>query len=127
MKFLIDEGVPVSVGNVLQKIAQEVIHFNQSGLVKGSADPVVCIAAQAAGAILVAADKDMKTLAKGHGITKARFSQLGLLKFNCPKTMMTQRTHTALTIIQHEFAKVQSGECDRVFVEIGESIIRIHR
>jgi predicted nuclease of predicted toxin-antitoxin system len=76
MKFLLDEGVTVSAGKVLQDAGHEVIFFNASGLAKSSSDPLVCITALASDAILVAQDGDMKTLARGHGITPARFKSL---------------------------------------------------
>ncbi len=127
MKFLLDEGVPVSVGEVLKNISQNVIQFGDSGLVKSSADNVVCAAALASGAVLVAADKDMKKLARGHGITKARFGKMGLIRFECPKTMAAERTKLALSLIQHEHGKVLAGEAARIFIVIGESVMRLHR
>ncbi|WP_072341200.1 DUF5615 family PIN-like protein [Devosia enhydra] len=127
MKFLLDEGVPVSVGFVLRDAGHEVILFNESGLAKGSADPVVCVAAESSDAILVAADHDMKSLAKGHGITPARFKKLGLLRFECPKPMAVARIDASLSLIEHEWQKVVSGQCVRIFVTIGESVIKTYR
>jgi len=127
MKFLLDEGVPVSVGSVLLDAGHEVVFFNSSGLAKGSPDPIVCAAAEANDAVLVAADADMKTLAKGHGITPARFKKLGLIRFECPKPAAANRTKDAISLIEHEWTKVTSGEAARLFVVLGEAVMRTYR
>ena len=127
MKFLLDEGVPVAVGNALSSAGHDVIFFNDSGIPKGSPDAAVCATAEVNDAILVAADSDMKTLAKGHGITPARFKKMGLLQFHCPKPMAAARTEVALSLIEHEGEKVGTGQCERFHVVVGEGIIRTHR
>ncbi len=127
MKFLLDEGVPVSVGSILEKNGHEVIFFDNSGLAKGTPDPVVCAAAQSHEAVLIAADHDMKRLAKGHGITTARFKKLGLVRFECRKPNCAERIETAISLIEHEWVKVADGVCDRLFVVISETTIRTYR
>jgi predicted nuclease of predicted toxin-antitoxin system len=127
MKFLLDEGVPVSVGSVLLNAGHEVIFFNDSGLAKGSPDPVVCATAELFQAVLVAADADMKKLAQGHGITPAQFRTLSLIRFACPKPMAAARIEAALSLIEHEWEKVTNGQCVRLFVVLGEQVIRTHR
>ena len=127
MKFLLDEGVPVSVGSVLEDAGHDVILFDNSGLAKGTPDPVVCAAAESHDAVLVAADHDMKTLARGHGITKARFKTLGLVRFECKKPDCSARISIALSLIEHEWGKVADGSCERLFVVIGDNAIRTHR
>lgn len=127
MRFLLDEGVPVSVGSVLERAGHEVILFDNSGLAKGTPDPVVCAAAQSHDAVLVAADHDMKRLAKGHGITNARFKTLGLVRFECKKPDCVARIDAALSLIEHEWTMVADGMCDRLFVVIGDNAIRTHR
>jgi predicted nuclease of predicted toxin-antitoxin system len=127
MKFLLDEGVPVSVGSVLKGAGHDVIFFNNSGLAKGTPDPVVCAAAESHDAVLVAADHDMKRLAKGHGITKARFKSMGLVRFECRKPDCSTRIDAALSLVEHEWEKVTGGHCARLFVVIGEATIRTHR
>ena len=127
MKLLLDEGVPVSVGKVFEAAGHDVTYFNQSGLAKGAADPVVCAAAQASGAILVAADHDMKRLAKGHGIGSARFKEMGLIRFECEKPKAAKRLTEALSLIEHEDSLVSKGKTARVFVVIAKATIRVHR
>jgi predicted nuclease of predicted toxin-antitoxin system len=127
VKLLLDEGVPVSVGRVFEVAGHDVVYFDKSGLAKGSADPIVCAAAEASGAILVAADHDMKRLAKGHGIAPARFKQMGLIRFECEKPNAANRLSAALSLIEHEHSIAASGKCDRVFVIIAKATIRVHR
>jgi predicted nuclease of predicted toxin-antitoxin system len=127
MKFLLDEGVPVSVGNVLVQAGHEVIFFDNSGLTKGSPDPVVCAAAMASDAILVAADHDMKRLAKAQGISNSRFKTLGLVRFECPNPIASKRMQDTISLVAHENTKVADGLCQRLFVVIGETVIRVYR
>nr|WP_258571358.1 DUF5615 family PIN-like protein [Flavimaribacter sediminis] len=125
--MLLDEGVPVSVGKVFEKAGHDVTYFNNSGLAKGAADPIVCAAAAASDAILVAADHDMKTLAKGHGITNARFKKMGLIRFECEKPKASERCSEALSLIEHEEQLVLKGLCERVFVVVAKATLRVHR
>ena len=103
MKFLLDEGVTVSAGHALEAAGHEVIFFDQSGLSKSSADTLVCIAAAANDAILVAHDNDMKTLARGHGITPARFRTLNLLQLLCREANSPARLAIAMSLVEHEW------------------------
>lgn len=127
MKFLLDEGVPVAVGRVLKDAGHEVIFFSNSGLAKGTADTVICAAAEQNNATLVAADADMKNLARGHGITPARFKTLWLVQFQCSKPSAAARMKAAMSLIEHEQTKVDGVDCVRLFVVIGEAVIRTHR
>lgn len=127
MRFLLDEGVPVSVGKTLRDAGHKVILFNDSGLAKGSSDPVVCTAAEMNDAILVAADGDMKRLARDRGVKPARFKKLGLLKFNCRKPDASRRTSIALSLLEHEWQLVLTDNMSRFFVVIGKAMIRTHR
>lgn len=100
LRFLLDEGVPVSVGAALEAAGHEVIYFNNSGLAKSAADAVVCVAAEVNNAVLVAHDGDMKVLAKGHGITPARFRSLSLLRLNCRESASAKRVTDAMSLIE---------------------------
>jgi len=127
VKLLLDEGVPISVGKVFEGAGHDVTYFDESGLAKGAPDPIVCAAAQASGAILVAADHDMKRLAKSHGIAPARFKTMGLVRFECEKPKAAKRLSEALSLIEHEHGLVSEGRCERLFVVIAKATIRVHR
>jgi hypothetical protein len=95
-------------------------------LTRGSKDDLVCIAAEANHALLVAFDNDMKMLAKRHGITPARFKRLNLLKFECEEPKAADRLDTAMSLLEHEW-EVARGGSGRVFVVIGKQTLRSHR
>lgn len=126
LKFFLDEGVPVMTGKALEAAGHEVIYFGQSGIAKGSVDPMVCVSAEANEAILVAHDADMKTLARGHGVSAARFKSLSLLKLACRESQGPARIAEAMSLIEHEWEKGKGRE-RRLFVVIGDSVIRTHR
>lgn len=113
-------------GKALEAAGHEVIYFGQSGIIKGSADTLVCISAAANDAILVAQDGDMKTLARGHGITPARFKSLSLLKLSCREADGPRRVTEAMTLIEHEW-RVGAGRERRLFVEVSDGVIRSNR
>ncbi len=126
MKFFLDEGVTLSAGRALEAAGHEVINFGGSGLAKGTADSVVCLAAEANDAILVANDNDMRTLARGHGITPARFKRLSLLQLNCRESHSEARIREAMSLIEHEWEKGEGRE-RRLHVVIGDAVIRTYR
>jgi hypothetical protein len=95
-------------------------------LTRGSKDDLVCIAAEANDALLVAFDNDMKMLAKRHGITPARFKRLNLLKFECEEPRAAERLDTAMSLLEHEWG-VKREASGRVFVVIGKQTLRSHR
>ena len=126
MRFFLDEGVTVSAGHALQAAGHEVIFFNDSGVAKGADDPVVCITAEANDAVLVFSDRDMRTLARGHGVTPARFRTLNLLQLQCRESNTPARIAAAMSLIEHEWERGEGRE-RRFHVVIGDEVIRTHR
>lgn len=89
---------------------------------------MVCIAAEANDALLVAFDNDMKQLARRHGITPARFKRLNLLKFECEEPNAAGRLEAAMSLLEHEWdVSRRSGASHRLFVVIGKQVLRTHR
>jgi hypothetical protein len=72
-------------------------------LSRGAADDLVCVAAEANDALLVAYDNDMKAMARRHGITPARFKRLNLLKFECEEPRAAARLDGAMSLLEHEW------------------------
>lgn len=93
----------------------------------GSNDIMVCTAAQANDAVLVAFDKDMKTLAKRWGVGAERFKRLNLIRFSCKKPMGVERLKQAMSLIEHEWQISDAKAARRLFVEIGTDVIRTYR
>jgi len=79
------------------------------------------------GAILVAIDGDMKQIAKGYGIGGGRFKRLSLLKLSCRETNAAARVQAAMSLIEHEWLVSADGDDRRIFIEIGDSMIRCNR
>jgi hypothetical protein len=88
---------------------------------------MVCIAAEANDALLVAYDNDMKQLAKRHGATPARFKRLSLLKFECEEPKAADRLEEAMSLLEHEWRVSNRSGSHRVFVVIGKEVLRTHR
>jgi predicted nuclease of predicted toxin-antitoxin system len=126
LRVLLDEGVPRSVGRVLAADGHEVLYFEEV-LVKGSADPVVCTAADANQAILVALDNDMKAAAKRQGIGQNRYRRLSLIKLSCRESNAAQRLSEALGLIRSEWQLGADNASRRIFIEIGDGFIKTHR
>ena len=125
LRLLIDEGVPNAVGRAFEARGHGVIYANRS-MIRGSPDQLVCAAALAQGAILVAADHDMKRLARAHGVGDARFKSLSLVKLTCRAPDMATHVEAVMSLIEHEW-EFGSGRTRRLWVEIQSSVIRVVR
>lgn len=68
----------------------------------------------------------MKQIAKKSGITRGRFSNLSLLQLSCLEPMAASRVKEALSLILHEWVAGATRE-RRLFVEIGDAVIRTNR
>lgn len=121
-----DEGVPVQVGSVFEKQGHEVVYFKDA-VKPGSPDPLVCAAALANDAILVAFDHDMKQLAKRRGVSGERFKRLNLIRLNCPEPMAALRLEAAMSFIEHEWTVGDAKTARRLFVEIATHVLRSFR
>lgn len=126
LRVLLDEGVPAAVGFVFIKHGHTLIPF-EDVVARGSRDELVCIAAEANNALLVAFDNDMKQLARRHGVTPARFRRLNLLKFECEEPKAAARLEEAMSLLEHEWAIRSNNASGRVFVDIGKEVLRTHR
>ncbi len=104
----------------------EVIPFDDV-LTPGSADELVCAAAEANNALLVAYDNDMKQYVRRRGEGPDRFKRLHLLKFNCPEPMAAKRLEEAMSMIENEWGVAHQKAARRVYVEVGMHDIRTFR
>ena len=126
LRVFTDEGVPDSVGDSFAARGHVVIRLREA-VASGSPDPLVCAAAEANDAILVALDGDMRSLAQRRGIGQRRFRKLSLIKLSCKVTRATERVDAAMSLIEHEWL-YSAGQIDRrLFMEIGSDVIRTFR
>ena len=126
LRLLLDEGVPDAVGRVFEERGHIVTFANKS-LPRGSADQLVCVAALNAGAILVAADHDMKSIAKANGVGNERFKALSLIKLSCRKPEAAEKVRQAMSLIEHEWLCDAANGRRRLWIEIQSSVIKIVR
>jgi predicted nuclease of predicted toxin-antitoxin system len=126
LRLFTDEGVPDSVGDCFAAYGHHVIRLRES-VATGSPDPLVCAAAEANDAILIALDGDMRALAQRHGVGQRRFRTLSLIKISCKVTRAGERVKAAMSLIEHEWS-YSAGQPDRrLFMEIGSDVIRTFR
>jgi predicted nuclease of predicted toxin-antitoxin system len=126
LHLMLDEGVPDAVGRVFEERGH-VVTFGNRSLPRGSPDQLVCVAAMNAGAILVAADHDMRTIARAHGLGNERYKSLNLLKLSCRKPEAAEKVKQAMSLIEHEWQCNEAAVGRRLFMELSASVIRINR
>jgi len=126
LRLILDEGVPVAVGEMFKSHGHDIIPFEEA-IKRGSLDLLVCAAAQANEAILVAFDNDMRQVARRHGIGHDRFSRLSLIKFNCPEPMAHKRLDFAMSFVEHEWKVSEEKAARRLYVEIGKQFLKSYR
>jgi predicted nuclease of predicted toxin-antitoxin system len=126
LRLLLDEGVPDSVGQVFQEFGHEVTYLNRTSA-RASTDHLVCKIADITDAVLIALDGDMKRIAQSHGIGAAKYLKLGLIKLSCREPTAARRVKSAMSLIEHEWAHGESNPHRRIFVEIGDRVIRTFR
>ena len=126
LKVALDEGVPNAVGDVFKRSGHRVIFLNKT-IPRGTPDAIVCAFAELNRAILVATDGDMREIARGHGVGKARYKTLSLIKLSCRETTAAQRVESAMTLIEHEWHFSEKDKERRIFIEISESLIKTNR
>ena len=126
LKLFLDEGVPDSVGEEFEKRGHEVVYGNRT-LPRGTLDPVVCVAALQTDAILVAADHDMKRIARANGVSTLRFKTLSLIKLSCRMPEAAIKMQQAMSLIEHEWEYHDGATGRRIFIEIQQAVIRTER
>ena len=126
LRLFLDEGVPDSVGRVLAAAGHEVIYLRHA-IATGSPDQLVCAAAQASQAILVALDGDMRKIARDQGVGSSRFKTLSLIKLSCRETRAAERIERAISLIEHEWGVSKESKRRRIFIEIRNETIVTRR
>jgi predicted nuclease of predicted toxin-antitoxin system len=126
LRVFLDEGVPTAVAKTFKAHGHDVVPFE--GTVKrGSQDALVCRAAEANDAILVAFDKDMKAAARRFGIGSERFKRLSLIHFQCPEPMASMRLEEAMSFVEHEWSVRSRKSARQLYVDIATHVLRSHR
>ena len=99
LRFLLDEGAPDPVGEMLRRHGHTVI-FHREVCASGVDDDIVCEAALKNEAILIAVDGDMKSKPKRYGApTSPRFAKLSLIRICCKEPLAEARLEQALDLV----------------------------
>lgn len=126
LTFLLDASAPESVAVALEKAGHKAIRHNDV-LSEGAADIVVCEAALANAAILVAVDRDMKHLSRRFNPDQPRLKRLSMVQIACNAVMAAKRLDQALSMIEHEFAISQKKAAARLWFEITNHRLTTYR
>ncbi|PCK81482.1 DUF5615 family PIN-like protein [Rhizobium sophoriradicis] len=116
MNFLLDAGVPISVGRTLQEHNHSVIFYPEV-LPEKATDLHVCETALRNDAILVAIDGDMRRIANRFG-NNPRFDKLSLLHFGCNEALAAKRLTQAMALIEAEWAFKLEKASRRLWFEV---------
>lgn len=120
------DSVPVSVGRCFAAAGHTVIHFPDAAI-PGSPDQLVAAVSEANDAVLVALDGDMRQIARRRGIGQRRFHRLSLIKLSCRESRAAARVQGAMSLIEHEWHYAAGRSDRRIFIEIGDTVIRTMR
>ncbi|MBO0663600.1 DUF5615 family PIN-like protein [Jiella sp. MQZ9-1] len=123
-----DEGVPASVADAFREMGHQAI-LHHEVLAEGVADDIVCTAALANAAILIAQDKDMKKIVQRFGTITPddRFARLNMVRLCCKETLAVSRVRHALGLIEYEWSVANAKAARRLWVEIGSHYIKTYR
>lgn len=116
MTFLLDAGVPHSVGVSLETAGHKVIYYHEV-LPEKASDLQVCETALANDAILVAIDQDMRRIANRFGVNP-RYQKLSLLHLGCNEVMASKRVIQAIDLLDSEWAFKLQKSSRRLWFEI---------
>jgi len=124
MHFLLDQNVAKSVADTLLELGHT-CEFSRALIPIDADDPVVAIAAEEVGAILVSHDDDFKTIAPRvmHG-QRNRFRKLSRIALQCPEPMAAERLRDLMPIIEHLVALAATKPDKRVILFIQRHTIR---
>lgn len=126
LRFLLDEGVPRAVGRLLLAEGHIVIYLEEA-VALGSEDQIVATAAIANKCILIALDGDMRVIAKRNGISNSRYKSLSLLKLSCNEVQAANRVKQFLPLISAEWLISEEKRARRLYIDIGDSRVIVHR
>jgi len=103
------------------------VTFLREKLATNSPDELVAAVAEGNDAILVSLDGDFKKIAQRHGVGQRAFRKLSLIKLSCRESLAAKRIHLSMSLILHEW-EYSAGTTDRrIFIEIGDAVIRTVR
>lgn len=127
MHFMLDENVPVSVAEMLERHGHDVAWIRDY-VPPGAPDPVVATISEELNAVLISFDGDFERIApripRGR---RARFRRLSRIWMRCGEPQAARRLEVALPFVEAEFQHAQQSSDARMLVQIGKSYLRTER
>ena len=127
MKFVLDENVPASVRECLEKNGHSVETIVDH-VARGAEDPIVATISERMDAILVSFDGDFEKIApkipKG---ARQRYRRLSRIWLRCNEWQASQRLEKAMSLIQQEYKIAQNANDKRMNIWISKSYIKTNR
>lgn len=124
MHFLLDQNVAKAVADMLIEEGHS-CEFSRALIPADAADPLVAIAAEERGAILVSHDTDFNKIAarvqQGH---KARFKKLSRVALECSEPQAASRLREMLPILAILVAQAEGKPDSRVILHIQKRTFR---
>jgi predicted nuclease of predicted toxin-antitoxin system len=127
IRFLLDNCVPDSVGEVL-RVRGHTIQYVRDILPVDSSDPLVATVSEEEDAVLVSCDRDFRLIAPRipHG-QRARYRRLSRIALECNEPQAASRIEAAMTLIESEFEIAQKSKDKRMMIVIQNSGIKTLR
>ena len=127
MHFMLDENVPASVAQMLERNGHAV-EWIREHVPSGSPDPLVATVSEELDAILVSFDGDFQKISpRVPDGQKRRFRRLSRIWLKCGEPQAAARLEAALGFIQAEFDHAARGAAGRMILQIGKSYLRTDR
>lgn len=127
MRFILDENVPNSVGDMLRSRGHEAFSIRDY-VAQGAPDQIVAAIAEHEEAVLVSHDRDFRKIAprvpEGQ---RARFRRLSVVRMQCEKPRSSERLQAAMPLIEVEFEERQRMPDRRMIVVVARGTVTIHR
>lgn len=125
MLLILDEGVPSSVAQFFRS-QDFVTAAVQEYLAPGTPDPVIATATDHLGAMLVSQDRDFKKIARRipEG-NRQRLRRMSRLSLTCKAPQAVNRLERYIDHIKVEISQAATRSDRRVFIEVGDRILRV--
>jgi predicted nuclease of predicted toxin-antitoxin system len=122
--FFTDQNVPDSVGNYILESGHNLVRLRDV-MPTDTKDPIIAVACEQYGQVLITHDQDFKSSAKRLGITQKQYQGLHRVLMRCPEPMSASRLSLAMELIKREWEYASGTQ--PLNIEVREHSIITHR
>ena len=123
--FFTDQNVPDSVGNCICDRGHTLVRLRDV-MPTDTKDPIIAVACENFGQVLVTHDEDFKTSAKRLGLTHKQYQgALHRVLMRCPEPLSAMRLKIALELIEREWQLASASQ--PLNIEVREHAIDTNR